>query len=375
MRIPASIVSLGLAFSLALPVAADTVALREDHPDRHVVVKGDTLWDISARFLNSPWRWPELWYTNDDRIKNPHLIYPGDVIYLVMTPDGPRLARVETVRLSPTVRAEPLDEAIPPIPYAAVKAFLERPRLADANALAQAPRLLGSEDGRGLLSLGDRVHASGLAGDTPRWHIVRLGKPLKDPDSGETLAHEVAYLGEAGTVDAGSPATLAIIQSAREIQAGDRLLPSTTVEQIDFVPHAPGKTVDGRVIAAIGGDQVTGRHATVVVNKGRADGIERGHVLAVSHAGKTVGRAAGESRLASFSPQSGHVDGSRERGHNEPYLGFNQAEVTGTPAEATRLPDTRTGLIMVYQVFDRVAYALVMDSYRPIYLHDRVGNP
>lgn len=375
MRTLALIVSLGLTFSLAMPVAADTVTLREGHPDRHVVVKGDTLWDISARFLKSPWRWPDLWYANDDRIKNPHLIYPGDVIYLVMTPDGPRLARMETVRLSPTVRAEPLGDAIPPIPYAAVKAFLERPRLADAAVLARAPRLLGSEDGRGLASLGDRVYANGVSTDTPRWHVVRLGKPLKDPASGETLAHEVAYLGDAGTLGGGSPATLAIVLSEREIQAGDRLLPAVGAEQLDFVPHAPARPVDGQIISAIGGDQVTGRHATVVINKGSVDGIERGHVLAVSHAGRTAGRAEGGSRLASFSPKSGYIDGARERGHNEPYLGFNNAEAAKTPAEATRLPDVRTGLIMVYQVFDRVAYALVMESSLPVYLLDRVGNP
>jgi hypothetical protein len=379
MRLQALIVSLGIAFSLALPAPAmaDVVKLRENAPDRHVVVKGDTLWDISAKFLKSPWLWPELWRANDDHIKNPHLIYPGDVIYLVMTPDGPRLTKMETVRLSPSVRAEPLrGDAIPPIPYAAVKAFLERPLLADVAALVKAPRLLGTEDGRGLVTVGDRVYADQIAADTKRWHIVRLGKALKDPDTGTVLAHEITYVGDAVTRIKGSPATLDIVGAEREAQVGDRLLAATGPDQMEFVPHAPGKATDGKIISVFEGSQISGRHATVIINKGLADGIERGHVLAINHPGKTVGRAEGDSRLDSFSPKSGYLDGAKERGGTEVYVGFNNApESEAKPAGATRLPDVRTGLIMVYRVFDRVAYALVMESYGPTQPLDHVNNP
>ena len=379
MRTLALIVSLGIASSLAMPApaTADTVQLRADAPTRHVVVKGDTLWDISAKFLKSPWLWPELWRTNDDHIKNPHLIYPGDVIYLVMTPDGPRLSKMETVKLSPSIHSEPIKgDAIPPIPYAAVKAFLERPLIADTDVLAKAPRLIASEAGRGLSGLGDRVYANGVADDTAKWTIVRVGKPLKDPATGEVIAHEVAYVGDAKTLVKGSPATLVITAADREVQAGDRLIPAMTAGDTNFEPHAPAKPVDGRIISSLGSDQTAGRYATVVVNKGSADGLESGQVLAVFHPGATVGRAEGESRIESFSPKSGYLDGTKERGNNDTYVPFNNADEAQKAATgAIQLPDARTGLVMIYRVFNRVSYALVMESYRPIFTLDHVGNP
>ncbi|MDD4881440.1 MAG: LysM domain-containing protein [Gallionellaceae bacterium] len=378
MRTLALIVSLGIAFSLAMPATAtaETVQLREDAPTRHVVVKGDTLWDISAKFLKSPWLWPELWRTNDDHIKNPHLIYPGDVIYLVMTPNGPRLSVMKTVKLSPGIHSEPITDAIPPIPYSAVKAFLERPSVADADTLAKAPRLIGSEDGRGMSSQGDRVYADAVGADTASWNIVRLGKPLRDPASGELLAHEVAYVGDARTVVKASPATLEITAVASEVQAGDRLIPAYTAGNTDFEPHAPAKPIDGQIISAFGRDQTTGRYETVIISKGHVDGIESGDVLAVFRAGKSVGRAEGESRTKSFSPKSGYMDSAMERGNNNTYVPFNNSGLAESgPAGATRLPDVRTGLIMVYRVFDRVSYALVLESYSPIFLLDHVGNP
>lgn len=457
MRTLALIISLGFSFTLAAPLSAvaDTVQLREDAPDRHTVVKGDTLWDISAKFLKSPWLWPELWQTNKDHIKNPHLIYPGDVVYLVMTPDGPRLTRMETVKLSPSVHAEPLkiEDAIPTIPHATVRAFLRRPLLDDGDAMAAAPKLIGTEDDRGLVTMGNRVYADKLNADTPNWNIVRVGKALKDPASGAVLARETEYVGSARVRTAGSPASLELLGTEREIMMGDRLVPATDMDKIDFVPHAPGKAVDGRIISAFGASQTAYRYATVIIDMGRADGLEPGHVLAISHPGKTVGRVEGEPRTTSFNPKSGYLDSAKERGHNQPYadlqvLGekeekpqrwlykdskclkadapnvldssydpakvmeeckgepnerrwtyldigcikpgkqitygepFDPKEVydlhcrsTDTAMPATRLPDVRTGLVLVYRTFDKVSYALVMESYGPLYLLDHVGNP
>lgn len=379
MRRLVLIVSLGISCVVASPFAAmaDAPPLREDHPDRHVVVKGDTLWDISAKFLKSPWRWPELWHANDDRIKNPHLIYPGDVVYLVLTPGGPRLDTLAAVKLSPSIHAEPLarDDAIPPIPYAAVQAFLQRPLVADPEALAQAPRLLGSEDGRGLSSVGDRVYASGAAANAADWNIVRVGKPLTDPASGELLAREVLYVGDARVRALGSPATLDITRAEHEAQTGDYLLPAGDPERLDFVPHAPDRPIAGQIISVMGSSLASGRYATVIINKGKADGIESGQVLAVSHPGKSVGRGENDNRLASFSPKSGYLDSAKERGHNAPYRDFDGAGPATTADETVQLPDVRTGLIMVYRVFDRVAYALVMESSNTILPLDRVSNP
>lgn len=373
MRLQALILSLGIAFSLAIPApaTADVVKLREDAPDRHVVVKGDTLWDISAKFLKSPWLWPELWRANDDHIKNPHLIYPGDVVYLVMTPDGPRLMKMETVKLSPTVRAEPMakGDAIPPIPYAAVQAFLHRPLLADADAIAKGPKLVASEDGRNLNGIGDRVYGEGVSGDTGKWNIVRVGKPLKEPATGEVIGYEVAYIGDARTLAKGSPATLEITSVDREAQVGDHLIPAVLEDKLDFVPHAPAKAFAGQVISVVGNNQISGRYATVIINKGKRDGVESGHVLAVTHTGKTLGLKR------SFAPNAGYLDGFAERGSSATLAEFNESDIQPAADAADKLPDVRTGLVMVYRVFDRVAYALVMESYKPIYPLDQVGNP
>lgn len=456
MRRLALIVSLGLSFTLSSPVTvmADTVQLREDAPDRHVVVKGDTLWDISAKFLKSPWLWPDLWQTNKDHIKNPHLIYPGDVVYLVMTPDGPRLEKVQTVKLSPQVHAEAIEaqDAIPAIPHAAIRAFLQRPLVEEAGALSGAPKLIATQDGRGLVMLGDRVYADHIAANQRNWHIVRVGKALKRPGTNETLAREVEYIGNAQLQAKGAPATLVVAGAVGEIMMGDRLVPATQADTTDFVPHAPAKPVDGRVISAFGGSQASHRYATIVIDQGRADGLEPGHVLAVARPGKTVGRAEDENRVASFNPKNGYLDGAKERGHNQPYVDLMETARDDTPQRwrymdtkclkadapavidgfydpaqmteeckgdgsdrkvvymdigclkpgkqvsydqpfdpkdvyelhcrepadqpgATRLPDSRAGLILVYRVFDKVSYALVMESYGPIYLLDRVGNP
>lgn len=466
MRKLALIVSLGLSFAMATPysVIADTVRLRADAPDRHVVVKGDTLWDISAKFLKSPWLWPELWQNNREQIKNPHLIYPGDVIFLVMTEDGPRLSRMGTVKLSPRIHSEPIEveDAIPTIPYATVKAFLQRPLVASAETLEQAPKVMASEDGRVLLTVGDRVYASEIFTDVPAWHIVRLGKALKDPDSGEEIAREVEFVGSAKTRVKGKPATLEITSVEREVVMGDRLIPATETTGLDFIPHAPDQAIEGRIISAYGGSQASGKYSTVIINKGATDGLKLGHVLSVFRTGRTLGKAVEEGRFATFPPKSGYIDGARERERRieykniweefvdlfdpfnvffKPYAdgrrgwrymdykclkpdaqvdadGFHDPakDMEDCPAgqetravnwaymdigclkpgkqisfgdffdpkevyephcrpEIIKLPDVETSHILIYRVFDKVAYGLVMDSTQPIYLLDSVRKP
>lgn len=467
MRKLALIVSLGLAVGLVAPSAtwADQVRLRDDAPDRHVVVKGDTLWDISAKFLKSPWLWPELWQTNKDHIKNPHLIYPGDVVYLVMTPDGPRLTKMGTVKLSPGIHSEPItvEEAIPTIPYSTVQAFLQRPLVASAETLATAPKLIASEDGRVFLTLGDRVYANRITDTTQKWHIVRLGKPLKRPDSGEEIAREVEYVGDATLAQRGQPATLTIAKVDREIQIGDLLIPAAqTGDGLDFVPRAPNKRIEGRIISAFGGSQASGRYSTVILDRGRADGLELGHVLSVFRDGRTLGNREEAGRFATYPPKAGYLDANREREHLIEYQNFWEevvdfldpfdfffkpfpdgrrgwrymdykclkadAQVSADsfhdPAktmetcpegaelrarnwaymdigclkpgkqitfgdffdpkevyqphcrpEVVKLPDLETGHVLVYRVFDQIAYGLVMDADRTIYLLDTVRTP
>lgn len=429
MRRQTLIVTLGFLFSLCLsfPSAADTLQLREDAPERHVVVKGDTLWDISARFLKSPWRWPELWQSNKEDVRNPHLIYPDDVIYLVQTPDGPRLLKLDTVRLavesavestklSPRIRSEVIrvEEAIPTLPYTLIQPFLQRPLIASASGLNNAARVIATEDGRGLITLGDRIYASATELNQPDWHIVRLGRTLREPESGVVLAHEVDFVGHARLKQQGRPATLEIAASEREVLIGDILIPAVETEKVDFTPRSPTLPIAGQIISAYGSNQSAGKYSTVIINKGRRDGLEPGHVLAVYRAGKTVGGDERRSwrHAASFGPSSGYLDSARERGGNNAYAIFqgdsrdtakaNWAQVLigclkpgkqatygepvnlmdvhdprcrPSPVESVRLPDVRTGLIMVYRVFDQVSYALVMESDSAFFLLDRVANP
>jgi hypothetical protein len=189
---------------------ADQVKLRADAPDRHVVVKGDTLWDISAKFLSSPWKWPELWQLNKSEIKNPHLIYPGDVIVLIMTPDGPRLTKMSGDKLSPRIHSEPLKskaDAIPTIPPSAVEPFITQAGVIDPERALFLPRILGSDDERVFMMPGDNVYASQGDDYTKSWHIIRPGADLIDPDTGKSLGKEALYVGTATTVVAGSPQT------------------------------------------------------------------------------------------------------------------------------------------------------------------------
>jgi len=383
-----------LAASFA--ASADTVQLRENAPDKHVVVKGDTLWDISAEFLKSPWKWPEIWQNNKDRIKNPHWIYPGDVIYLIMTPQGPRLTTMSTVKLSPTIHFEPIPDettAITTVPPEMVDAFFRHPLVASVGALASAPVLIGAADERTMMTVGDRVYASGLQTDSGKWDIVRVGKPLNDPDSGDEIAREVIYVGEAQTVAPGSPATLTITGVEREIQVGDLLMPATEPGDLRFIPHAPSKPVEGKIISAYGSSQTAGRYSTVIINKGRIDGLELGNVLAIYETGRTAGSPPGLSRLASFSPKSGYIDSNKERG-GDTWSGLDIACIKPgkqiTAGESVdyqdvftndckqpyvKLPNLEVGHILLFRIFDRVSYGLVMDSANPIYLLDTVKNP
>lgn len=359
-----------LAASFA--ASADEVQVRKDAPEKHVVVKGDTLWDISATFLKTPWKWPEIWQNNKDHIKNPHWIYPGDVVYLVNTANGPRLVvnggGMPTVKLSPTVHSEPIEEGatpIPTIPFSSIEAYLRRPILASDATLSASPTVIASDDGRGLMTLGDTIYASGIKGDGEKWNIVRVGKPLTDPDSGEVLARELTYIGDAQVKAGGEPATLTVTSVDEEIQPGDRLLPATSMEGMDLTPHSPAKPVDGKIISVLSGSQATSKYATVIINKGSQDGMKLGDVLEVFRTGRSIGPEYSH-RLASFNPKNGYLVGSEQR--------LEQFKIDGKPVNA-KLPDVETGHVMIYRVLDRVSYGLVMDSAMPIYLLDAVRNP
>lgn len=357
------------ALGLSAPVWADTVRLQENAPDRHVVVKGDTLWDISEKFLKDPWLWPEVWQLNRDQIKNPHLIYPGDVVVLTMEDGKPRLSLEsgarQVVKLTPQVRGEPIvtqEAGIPSIPLKAIRTMLSRGGVGAPSDLEKAPRILGSNDARVMFGAGDAVYAGKGDGETVDWRVVRLGQPLKNPDNPEEiLAYEMVYLGQARTEKPGDPQLVRILSTEQEILERDRLVPGWKGQAPHFIPHAPDKPVDAKVTAALGGPIYAGSYMTLILNKGGRDGLEEGHVLALFRAGRSVAdpKCLRAEKIAFLA--GGGRDHAKDCQPNE--------------NDTTTLPDNRVGLAFVYRVFDKMAYALVMKSTEPVTVGDSARNP
>jgi hypothetical protein len=335
---------------------ADVLAIRDNAPDRHVVVKGDTLWDISATFFKDPWKWPQIWGMNKDTIKDPHWIYPGDVIVLDRATGTLRIGEstsvaksdnasgADTQRLSPKVRGmESEHGAIPIIPSADIGPFLSQPLVVEKDSLANAPILVGTYEQRVILGSDDIAYIKGLSEDKGiQWQIYRPGKTFLDPDSKEVLGHEVVYLGD-GTVEKfGAVSTLRINRAIQEINKGDRLIQPGVTQSVNYLPHAPEKEINARVISIYGGVSQGGQNTVITLNKGLRDGLENGHVLALYHKGQQL-TEPGKSMFA----KNIHYD----------------------------LPDVRYGLLFVFRTFDKVAYALVMQTSLPVELLDRAQTP
>jgi len=337
--------SLALALALLATAAyADQVVLKDGHPDRYVVVKGDTLWDISERFLNSPWLWPEVWYVNP-QIENPHLIYPGDVINLVYVDGKPQL-RVQrgkgTYKLSPQARVERLDEAIPTIPVDAIQQFLTQPLVADEDTLKDAPYVVSSADEHLITGAGDRVYVRGLkSGAGNRYNIFRPGDPYMDPDTGELLGYEALYLGEARLEKFGDPATLKLKRTTREINIGDRLMPMNQEDvHAYFTPHSPEKEIDGTIISVVDGVSQIGQYQVVVLNRGTREGVDVGTVFQIYQTGDIIAD-----------------------------------QVSEAPTDVVKLPDEKAGLLMVFRTFDKVSFGLIMKATSALHVGDRIRTP
>ncbi|MCX7673134.1 MAG: LysM peptidoglycan-binding domain-containing protein [Thiobacillaceae bacterium] len=366
MRYPISFtLCLLLALGLAQGARAEQVRLQENAPDVHVVVKGDTLWGISARFLKDPWKWPEVWQLNKAEIRNPHLIYPGDRIRLIRG-DQPRLVQekdIPTVKLTPGVRAEPIIEAptaIPSVPYAAIAPFLNRGGVMAADELKRAPRVLGTHDDRVIFGRHDTVYVEGSGTGETAWEIVRSGPLLTDPVSGEPLGQLLVHVGEARTLQSGNPQLVRIVQAEQEVLERDRLVPLSQAQMPQLAPQAPDKPVQARVVASLGGVEGAGPYTTVLLNQGRRDGLQVGHVLALYKAGRSLAdpRCLRAEKLAFLAGGLGA-----------------RSDCVPDKDDSAGLPERRVGLAFVYRVFDRVAYALVLGSEEPIYVRDMAKNP
>jgi hypothetical protein len=336
------------------------------------VVKGDTLWDVSGKFLKEPWRWPEIWNLNRDQIKSPHLIYPGDIIKLSFDATGkPSLMIVPaelglTSKLSPRIRAEAIDQAIPSIPARVIGPFLTAPLVADEGAMKSAPRIIASEDSRVVVGAGNLIYAVGLRPEQgTKWQIYRPGKSLIDPATKEVLGYEAQFLGDAKVNRFGegisTPTTLEIIKSNQEINRGDRLMATGNATLPQYSPRAPEKQVKGNVISVVGGVSETAQYSVVVVNLGKRELMEVGHVLSVQMGGQVVSTNVSEEGAHGWSLRSLLPATWRSR-------------TDGVPPEVT-LPTERNGLLILFRVFDRVSYALVMSSKRPLKIGDAVQTP
>lgn len=338
---------------------ADEIKLAENVPDRYVVVKGDTLWGISARFLKDPWRWPDVWGLNKEEIKNPHWIYPGDVIVLDFTGRTPRLRkdgaggngsdgseadwRLMDAKLSPTIRRQTLAAgAISSIPISAIQAFLVKPLVVGEQELNAAPMLVAGPENRVVLSAGDIAFARGVAWEEQAgWSVYRPGRTLTDPDTKELLGREAIYLGEAQISEFGEISTVLLTKSVREIAPGDRLAKTPPSQSLSYVPHAPGNSIKGRVIAGPDGSvSEIGSKQVVIINRGSREGIEIGHVLALF----------------------------RDRPSVTPANAVD-------PNEKIKLPAERYGIVFVFRVFEKVSYGLVLNSTRPVNVLDVVQTP
>jgi hypothetical protein len=373
----ASVVALGLVLGAGTPPPAEaqvsgtsmSVPLAPDAPQQYVVKRGDTLWDIAGVFLRDPWYWPEIWYVNPE-IQNPHLIYPGDVLNLVYVDGKPRITvgSAGAVRLSPQVRTSPLDQAIRAIPYDLLMDFVGRPTLIERNQVKRVPYIVGMRDHHIVGTTENEVYASGL-GDPPagaRYTIVNIGDELVDPDDGDLLGYIGHWAGtgeviqSTGAVVPGSssifkmkrkePLThLRVLGTGREIMQGDKVFPAKVDFGEDFVPSLPGNPdVLGQVIAVVDGVYVAGRYQVLAINRGKEHGLAPGNALGVFYRGETV-----RDRF--------------DRGNAWMNYTANYHSV--------RLPDERSATLMLFQVYDRMSYGLVMESTQVIRRGDFVASP
>jgi len=380
-----NIITLLMFCCLSFHLSAQEAELKKNHPERHVVVKGDTLWGISAKFLKDPWLWPKVWKLNRSQIKNPHLIYPGDVVVLDMSSGKPELKLLrETVTLQPGAVVEPLEkDAIPTIPLNVIAPFLNQPLVIEKDQLAKSPRIIAGQEDRVVLSPGTRIYINQIEeSDGLDWFVYRQGENLVDPDTKEILGIEATYLGNARISKYGAPASANITKAKEEIFVKDRLVPSGEEAITNFVPHAPEADIRGRIIKILGGLAETGAQSIVAINRGTNDGIEVGHVLAINRYGRIIKDpepASSSDSTAKTKLKELNFDVSRDA-EGKPVVNFEkEAKPANSEPELEpgmiKLPDERIGLLMVFRVFDRVSYGLVMQATQPVQAQDSIQTP
>jgi LysM domain len=330
--------------------------IKSTAPMHYTVKRGDTLWGIASMYLKDPWLWPEVWIINP-QIPNPHLIYPGDTLALAYGADGRPTVGVEmagAVRMDPRLRSQPLDNAVPTIPYSTIAAFLSRPTVMTSDDIRHAPYVVAFRDMHQVAGSGNEVYVRNLtAAENARFTVMHVATPLVDPDDGKVVGYEGIYTATALVQRPGEPAKALLIDPERETLTGDRLLAADTTEQpVNFTPRAPSAPVRGHIIDVVGGTDLVGQFEVVVINRGKRHGLESGTVLAVNQVGDVV------RDLYRGGKQIGDSNG------------------VGTSfAPKVQLPEERTGTLLVFKVFDRVSFGLIVGASDAIHVGDVVLNP
>lgn len=358
------LISLMISSAFLTPVWAADDILRSDHPDHYIVQQGDTLWSVASMFLTDAWLWPDIWELNPT-IENPHLIYPGDELSLTYKEGQPRLnlkrgpagrtVRMspgmsaknpanETTKLEPRIREIRLASSIPAIPLDSISSMLTKGRIVNPEVLASAPYVLAGQTDRLIFGAGDSFYARGNWDDqTKIYGIYRKGNTYVDPNTKEFLGFEAIELGLAQVLKTDADmSTLTIISVREDVRIGDRLLP-TEETRVDstFYPSSPEQQVNGIIMNVIGGVTQVGKNDVVVINRGEDVGLRSGNVLAIYRSGKLI----------------------KDRYSQE---GFR---------DQVRLPSERAGLLMVFRVFDKMSYALILRTQEVLRVDDEVRNP
>ena len=352
------------------PVAAESIQIRADYPQQYTVVKGDTLWGIASKFLKDPWYWPEIWYRNK-QVENPHLIYPGDILTLIYVDGRPQIqvtsardgdevirrdtqARTESglkiVKLTPNIRRTSRESQIPTIPSDAINQFITKPKVVTKEEIEEAPYIVSSDEAHLILGENNRIYVRGeLDKERVRYSIYRKGDEFKDPETKEILGYEIVYAGEARVDVYGDPATATITSSTREILVGDFLMSTDKSDYTPlFYPKAPSIEIDGHIISLFDAISGVASYQVVVLNRGSDQGLEIGHVLAT------------------------YYKGAEARDKYLKRKKLKRGEVRETTVD---IPEERSGLMMVFRVFNRVSYALILESTRVIRKHDVFRRP
>jgi hypothetical protein len=376
----------------AQPARVTQADLQADAPDQYTVAKGDTLWGIAGRFLKDPWKWPQVWNMNRDQIKDPHWIYPGDVIRLDKTGEYPQLSLVpggagvamgggadvaasNVVRLDPRVRVEALQTAVASIPGSAIGPFLSQPLIVEEGGLDNAPTILATEESRVIVSQGDTAYADRIGTrDGVNWQVFRQGVALRDPETNELLGYEAKYVGDARVRRYGNPTTLDITKARQEINRGDRLTPARETTFPSYIPRAPEKPIKGLIMSVDGGVSEIGQYQVITINRGARDGLEIGHVLASYRRGAIIGGESSHSMGSMFKGMDVKAVNVVPDSPRIQPVGDDKTGRTLT-GDTIKLPDERNGLIFVFRVFEKLSYAMVLRTTRPIYVGDVVQTP